>query len=189
MGCKYCGKEIEPLGSSRDSEFCTPSHRQLYRERLDQTLGQADIVELCPAGTVSDAPSGSRAKLLAFQSAGRPSAPAPALAIERGGMPPCENAGPARLLALAPVECAQGIDRDPEEADFIPLDYHCVRAPAVPATALEWSWRSPAYALPPIGLQPVGESLEGLTAAKDPATNFFPSAPGIEKDQPRRAPD
>src|SRR5580698_8846522 len=50
MGCILCGKEIGPIRLLRDNEFCTATHRKLFRERLNKALGQAGTVALRAIG-------------------------------------------------------------------------------------------------------------------------------------------
>jgi hypothetical protein len=38
--CQYCGKEIGALRLLKDSEFCSASHRESYKERLGRVLNQ-----------------------------------------------------------------------------------------------------------------------------------------------------
>jgi hypothetical protein len=38
--CSYCGKEIGALRLLRDREFCSPSHRKSYKQRLDRVVSQ-----------------------------------------------------------------------------------------------------------------------------------------------------
>ena len=52
MGCLYCGKEIGPIRILRDREFCTPAHRERYRERLGRALDRAGENQLQPPGLV-----------------------------------------------------------------------------------------------------------------------------------------
>ncbi len=50
MGCLFCGKEIGPLRSLRDNEFCSSVHRNRYKERLDKALHSIAAPEPAPAG-------------------------------------------------------------------------------------------------------------------------------------------
>ncbi len=50
MGCLYCGKEIGPFRSLRDSEFCSVAHRDRYHNRLGRALDRLSAAEPAPAG-------------------------------------------------------------------------------------------------------------------------------------------
>ena len=48
MACLYCGKEIGPIRILRDSEFCSPTHRKQYKDRLKKVLIQVGEPETVP---------------------------------------------------------------------------------------------------------------------------------------------
>src|ERR1035438_1916772 len=51
LGCLFCGKEIGPLRSLRDNEFCSSAHRNRYKERLGKALHSIAAPEPPPAGS------------------------------------------------------------------------------------------------------------------------------------------
>ncbi len=48
MACLFCGKDIGPIRLLRDSEFCSPKHRKLYKDRLQQVLVRVGEPETVP---------------------------------------------------------------------------------------------------------------------------------------------
>lgn len=46
MHCKLCGKEIWLSGFFRDRDFCVPSHRRKFNERLRNVIQQSEASEI-----------------------------------------------------------------------------------------------------------------------------------------------
>ena len=46
MNCKFCGKEIWLAGLFKDRDFCVPSHRKKFHERLRNVMVQSEASEI-----------------------------------------------------------------------------------------------------------------------------------------------
>jgi hypothetical protein len=114
VACLYCGKDIGPFRSLRDSEFCSDGHRKSYAARLGKAINLMQAPEPAPAGM-----AGFRDALVPTQGSHRPSLQRPVPVGNYEVRP-----GKSWPLAVSPL---LGADFRPYEwrPGSVPADAHC----------------------------------------------------------------
>jgi hypothetical protein len=147
MGCMFCGREIGPLRSLRDNEFCTTRHRKQYRERLSKALGQAEMAVL-RSGSVAEF-------IVAFSPSLRPASARPDLEpldwTEHN-----KTAAPHFPLVIDPVagRRAKPIRFHPADRPFAPREVDRDTAPPVEPSLQRVAPALPLIASSAIAAQP-----------------------------------